>query len=703
MDYTREDCYNLFTLGQVERFDVVLAESPFRASLVNGRATIAPERFENDLALERIIDPQDLFCNLEFNPKVAVLNFGLNTITSARLTISNNGTILQTKDFEMNLGELEEGILEFDPITLPANGNNVEVNTVLVNGVPNANVFKNSLTSSPVLQLEIPIPYSLNIDEVGTTWRIQNPDDSLTWEKTTLTLDGQSTRALVIRNFNYEAVGQRDFLISPRINLSNTTNAQLTFMMAHAARSNDESSDNLIIAVSTDCGNNFDILNADYFKDWRFLNTSELIPGEFIPTKQNQFRREILDLSKYAGFSDVRIAIINQTDNGNNIFIKDLEILDQQQYLYDVSINSLDLPFPISSNITTEESINITNTGNLPLIDVVLRRQTNNGPVQFFVFPGNIPVGESVNLILPKSTMEGINFIDLTLLFPNFDQNTPEVPRRIVPHVIHNQDRIQSPWRENFTNANIIGPWISINPQNNSTAFALSQKPSGPLGDNVLILQNTRPSNTYWLGTPVLDLSRSSQASILFDLAAGAVSPNTVLRVLGSKDAGTTYTELWRKTGSQISTVTGPTANPNNPSEFRREFVDLSQFAGKGELNGRMAIVIENGEESNSPIYLDNFEFFLRADPEPVRPELGNPVLYPNPARDVFNIAFNLRSFENVNIQIISANGSLVHDVDYPNTLNQTYTFSSRNFSKGLFIIKITSRNISETKKLFIY
>ncbi len=703
MDYTSEDCYNLFTLGQVERFDVVLAESPFRASLVNSRATFAPQRFENDLALERLIDPQDLFCNLEFNPKVGVLNFGLNTITSARLTISNNGTVLQTKDFEMDLGELEETILEFDPIFLPASGNNVEVNIILVNGVTDANPFKNSLNSSPVLQPEIPIPYSLNLDDIGITWGIQNPDDSLTWEKTTLTLDGQSTRALVMRNFGYKATGQRDFLISPRIDLSNTTNAQLTFMMAHAARSNDDSSDNLIVAVSTDCGNNFEILNANYFKDWRFLNTSDLISVEFIPTRQNQFRREILDLSRYAGFSDVRIAIINQTDNGNNIYIKDLEILDQRQYLYDVSINELNLPYPISSNITTEESISITNTGNIPFSDVVLRRQTNNGPAQFFVFSGGVQVGESANLILPKSTREGSNSINLTLLFPNFDQNMPEEPRRIVRQIIHDQERIPSPWRENFTNLNQISPWISINPQNNSAAFTLTQKPSGPLGDNLLVVQNTLPNDTYWLGTPVLDLSRSSQASILFDLAAGAVSPNTVLKVLGSNDAGNTYTELWRKTGSQISTVTGPSANPNNPGEFRREFVDLSQFTGKGELNGRMAIVIENGEESNSPIYFDNFEFFLRADPEPVRPEVGNAVLYPNPARDVFNIAFNLRSFENVNIQIISANGSLVHDVDYPNTLNQTYTFSSRNFSRGLFIIKITSRNISETKKLFIH
>lgn len=703
MDYTRNDCYNLFTLGQVDRFDVVLAESPFRSSLVNSRGTIAPERFDNDLALERLIDPQDLFCNLEFNPKVAVLNFGTNTITSARLTISNNGNIIQTKDFELNLEELEEETLEFDPILLSANGNNVEISIVLVNGVIDANPFNNSITSTPVLQPEIPIPYTLNLDNVGINWRIENPDDSLTWEKTDLTLDGVNTRALVIKNFNYSNIGQRDFLISPRIDLSNTSNAQLTFMMAHAARSNDDSSDFLVVAVSTDCGNSFEINNANYIKDWRFLSTTDLIPGEFVPTRQNQFRREILDLSQYAGLSDVRIAIINQTDNGNNIYIKDLEILDQQQYLYDITVNRLNSPNPISPNNTTEESINITNVGNLPLTNLVLRRQTNFGSAQFYVFTGNIPEGQSVDLVLPKSTAPGPNILDFTALFPNFDQNIPDIPRQLVRRIIHEEERVQSPWRENFVNRSQFSPWISVNPERGPTSFSLIPFQSRIMGSNSVVLQNTQPDNSYWLGTPILDLSRSSQASILFDLAAGVVSPNTVLRVLGTRDAGITYTELWRKTGSQISTVTGSSPNPNNPSEYRREFIDLSQFAGKGATNGRMVIVIENGEVSNSPIYLNNFEFFLRADPEPVRPEVGNAVLYPNPARDLFNIAFNLTSFENVNIQIISPNGSLVHDVDYPNTLNQTYTFTSRNFSKGMFIVKITSRNISETKKLFIH
>jgi hypothetical protein len=218
----------------------------------------------------------------------------------------------------------------------------------------------------------------------------------------------------------------------------------------------------------------------------------------------------------------------------------------------------------------------------------------------------------------------------------------------------------------------------------------------------VVTVQNRLPNNSYWLGSPILDLSISPQASVFFDRAAGVVNPNTVLKVLASDNGGDTYTEVYRKTGSEITTVQAANANPNNPSEFVKDFVDLTAFAGTNKKNSRIAFVLEYGDEVSSNVYLDNIELFISANPEPVRPQIGEISLYPNPATEYFNIAFNFQTYEAVNIQIYSSTGALVHNVDYPNTLNQTYTFASQQFSKGLFILKITSKSVSETRKLFI-
>jgi hypothetical protein len=208
--------------------------------------------------------------------------------------------------------------------------------------------------------------------------------------------------------------------------------------------------------------------------------------------------------------------------------------------------------------------------------------------------------------------------------------------------------------------------------------------------------------NSFWLGSPIFDMRASSQGALFFDRAAGFVSESTTLKVLASLDGGVNYEEVFSKSGNDLITVQSDEANPNNPAEFVREYVNLSDFAGENRAMIRVAFVVEGGEETNSSIYLDKMELFLSANPEPVDPGINNTIVYPNPSSGVFNVAFNLERFENVNIRIYSSTGTLLHNVDYPNTLNQTYTFSEELFSKGFFFLKITSQSITETKKLII-
>jgi hypothetical protein len=159
---------------------------------------------------------------------------------------------------------------------------------------------------------------------------------------------------------------------------------------------------------------------------------------------------------------------------------------------------------------------------------------------------------------------------------------------------------------------------------------------------------------------------------------------------------------MWSAAGAALSTITSGAANPNSASDYRRKYVNLTEFAGEGKKQIRLAFVLDVAGSQNSPIYLDNLELFLSANPDPVIPAERNTIIYPNPATEFVNIAFNLPKRENVSIQIISSTGAIVRELSFPNTLNQTYTFSREMFTSGLYIFKINSSSLQEIKRVLI-
>ncbi|SFB02503.1 Por secretion system C-terminal sorting domain-containing protein [Algoriphagus aquimarinus] len=702
MDYTPDACMNLFTKGQVERFNIVLANSPRRVTLINNRATQEPVLADNDLAISKVIEPRNFECDPQINPSIEVLNAGKNTLTSGRVELRRNGEVLESKRFTFNINTGESAVLNFKEFSLVAGTNTIEFRITQANDATDNVPTNNSRTVTPILEQAVNLPYTSNLSTFPSPWTITNPDQLLTWEKRNLTISGTPQDLVYIRHYEYEAQGQLDYYTSPIINLTQYPDAQLVFELAYAPYDQSGFADRLIVALSQDCGNTFDIANAPYDKNSLQLQTTAVTLDEFIPSNNNQFRTEVVNLSKYSSQGSVRLAFITENGFGNNIYIRNIRIIPNKEFVYKLEIDDMLAPSPITNGTHESEIVSITNTGNLPVSSFVFSKTTNGGSKQTFVASGsNAAPGESFNLTTSKSTSIGKNSLKFVISSPNFDQNGNNSDS-LTRYIIEDATTVPVPWRQNFNNSSALNPWKTINPESDSEAWKITPISSGEGPNNVAMLSTSASGHSYWLGTPVFDLSGSQQASIFFDLAAGQVGTSTTLKILASTNGGTNYTEVWAASGSELSTVTVGEANPNSASDYVRKFINLSDFAGPGNTNARLAFVIEGGSVSDSPIYLDNIELFLNANPEPVIPAVGMSVLYPNPAREVFNIAFNLPDFEDVTIQVISSTGALIQEIEYPGTLNQTYSFSTQLFSKGVFIIKISSNSIRETRRLII-
>ena len=702
MDYTPDRCMNLFTKGQVDRFDVVLANSPRRATLVNGRGTKDPILPTRDISLLKVVNPADALCQTTVAPQVEIQNVGNEIVSSVRIEFRWNGNLIESKRFTTELRTTEKVTLTFGNLDTRGEENEFSFTVVQVNDQADLVPSNNTLTSRPLQQGQLTLPYTVSLSTLPATWIIGNPDKSLTWEKTNLTLDGSAQPALFIRHYEYEAQGQLDYFISPQIDLTKYPNAQLVFEVAHGPYNQAGFQDELLVAIAPDCSLDFDIITPPYKKSGTRLQTVDPTVNEFIPTSNSQFRTEIVNLSKFKDLGKVRVALVTKNAFGNNIFLRNIRVVPTEEFKYELKIDDVVAPSPISAGTHTQEIVRVTNTGNLPISKFLFSRNTNNtGNRVFLGSITNLPPGQSINLTLAKSTAIGKNNLKFGVAEPNFDQNIATAPQ-INWSSIENVGRLEVPWRQNFNSSTELSPWLSINPESDQNAWQVTAVTGATGPNNVARLEGVSNGNSYWMSTPIFDLSVSRQASVFFDVAAGTVNPGTTLYLLASTNQGESYKVIWSEAGTALSTVSTGNANPSSAGDYERKYVNLTEYAGEGKKEIRLAFALDVFGTQNAPIYLDNLELFLSANPDPVIPAERNTIVYPNPATEFVNVAFNLPKRENVTIQIISSTGALVRELTFPNTLNQTYTFSREMFTAGLYVFKINSSSLQEIKRVLI-
>ena len=164
-------------------------------------------------------------------------------------------------------------------------------------------------------------------------WTINNPDGLTTWGLATNgTGNGGSIKA-AINNYNYDAAGQIDWLISPSVDLTNVSDAMLNLEHSYA-RYNATFKDQLEIRISTDGGSTFPttLFNGDEDGSGNFATAADQITF-FEPASAADWCFDSgnnncvsIDLSAYAGQSDVVIGILNITGYGNTMFVDNVTI-----------------------------------------------------------------------------------------------------------------------------------------------------------------------------------------------------------------------------------------------------------------------------------------------------------------------------------------------------------------------------------------
>jgi len=120
---------------------------------------------------------------------------------------------------------------------------------------------------------------------------------------------------------------------------------ELQFDVAHAQKGS--SSDSLKVYVTNDCGNSRQLI---YSSGGGALSTADPSNELFIPTK-DEWRSEIVSLAEFSDWSSLSFIFEGFSDNGNSLYLDNLNVLVSQKNFSDYLITVFPNPFSDEINI----------------------------------------------------------------------------------------------------------------------------------------------------------------------------------------------------------------------------------------------------------------------------------------------------------------------------------------------------------------
>jgi hypothetical protein len=688
LDYTDDQCMNLFTKGQVTRMTTVLDGNTLRrTSLLTSHGLLDPTPVANDLGLRTIVSPQTTECSSTIIPKLEIRNYGSNNVTSVKIRVSINSVPVESKDFSLNLSYLQFSQVTFSATPLTSGANSINFQILQTNGNTDGNASNNTLSSTVFVPESSSIPFAENFNTFPPKWVIQNPDEHTTWQIATAPKDTPSNKALYLNFFDYDdSYGEQDVFLSPVFDFSTASIASLTFDVAHARFQS--SNDRLKVVVLENC-EDLSSGTVIYDKMGAALATTTSNGQAFVPTGESQWRKESKNLSTFvgAGHNHIQLAFVGINDWGNNLYIDNISLLTSE--LEDVALTGMISPTLVTCEDQLSPQIEVQNIGTVTISNFKVLYTLNAGTAQTFTVSDlSLLQTEVTQVLFPQqlTLQEGTNKLSITILQPNgVADETPDNNQQEFTIIVNKaSDRI--PLRENFDQPfadrwTIVNPAGGMNWQTKATNFNTS------LYFNAY--SNTNPGDESWLVSPVLDFSGTTNASVVFDVSyAIRAERHEQLNLRVSRDCGNTY-----DSPINIALPGGNFSNewtPQKDSDWKKNLtIPLFPYAGETEV--RIAFVVTNA--NGNDLYLDNIEFFTTDTPDTIEVEQPYAVYGYNltePVQSQLKITFNLPQRQSVDYSVVDMMGKYHANGTLNDVLNQTYPLQlEQALAAGVYVVRL--------------
>lgn len=347
-----------------------------------------------DAGLSKLIEPTSVTCNTSLSPIVQLKSQTNGPLNSATINYQiDNGTVntyawtgfldtFQTTDVVLPAINVGVGTHYF--IAWVSNPNNGTDQNVYDDTVQAAFT---TIAASPM-----PLPFFEGFEDNSfppANWVLTTPASGTTWAQSNVGSFGLSAHCASVDEFSpgSSTVGERPELITPNIDLSNTTAPLvISFDLAYAPYSITVG-DTLIIWFTINCGENWNIM---YVKGGVELSTGPDTTQLFVPLS-SQWRTDSIDLTGLLGTAHIQFKFQLRSEWGNKLYLDNVNIHDSLHRTNNITLlsNGLNIsyyPNPLSS------------TGNIRLelqesTDVNVELFSAEGKKVLQVFNGNLQPG----------------------------------------------------------------------------------------------------------------------------------------------------------------------------------------------------------------------------------------------------------------------------------------------------------------------
>ena len=242
--------------------------------------------------------------------------------------------------------------------------------------------------------------------------------------------------------------------------------------------------------------------------------------------------------------------------------------------------------------------------------------------------------------------------------------------------------------------------WQLLNPDSDIT-WEHSTTLGGMMGINTFNYSATGELDHFI--TQAFNLTGQSNPSLLFKVANRRYNATYFdkLDVSVSTSCNGPFTQVFTKQGTALATGADQTAEftPASASDFRQECVSLANYANAASLFVRFT----NDNKYGNNIYIDDISISSLACTSGLEEmEQVSFEVYPNPATDVINIAFNAKTADYV-VSLMDLQGRVVSTMNLNNASgSQTLTFGTENLAKGSYVVVVSSNGAKTTKHVVV-